>query len=148
MLLILLTILLLVYRSRSISILLIAAIVGIAIVGFRQAALNSQLIQSKIGSSVFVEGLIQSDPVFKSGKVNGSFRSPSQYSTLFKVKKIDGVKIDLPLRLKFDTRNKLQIDQMVSMKVKVIKSRERKVAALSLQMVRLQSLNNLGLYLK
>ena len=37
MLLILLTILLLVYRSRSISILLIAAIVGIAIVGFRQA---------------------------------------------------------------------------------------------------------------
>ena len=130
MLLILLTILLLVYRSRSISILLIAAIVGIAIVGFRQAALNNQLIQSKIGSSVFVEGLIQSDPVFKSGKVNGSFRSPSQYSTLFKVKKIDGVKIDLPLRLKFDTRNRLQIDQMVSMKVKVIKSRERKVAAL------------------
>lgn len=90
MLLILLTILLLIYRSRSISILLIAAIVGIAIVGFRQAALNNQLIQSKIGSSVFVEGLIQSDPVFKPGMVNGSFRSPSQYSTLFKVKKSMG----------------------------------------------------------
>ena len=105
-LLILLTILLLVYRSRSISILLIAAIVGITVVGFRQAALNNQLIQSKVGTSVFVEGVIQSDPVFKSGKVNGSFRSPSQYSSLFKVTKIDGVRIDLPLRLKFDTKNK------------------------------------------
>lgn len=129
-LLILLTILLLVYRSRSISILLIAAIVGITVVGFRQAALNNQLIQSKVGTSVFVEGVIQSDPVFKSGKVNGSFRSPSQYSSLFKVTKIDGVKIDLPLRLKFDTKNKLKIDQMISMKVKVVKTRERKVAAL------------------
>jgi len=128
--LIFLLVLLLIYRSKSVAILLVAAIVGITVVGFRQAALNNQLIQSKIGSSVSVEGVIHSDPVFKSGKVNGSFRSNSQYSCLFKVTRIDGAGIDLPLRLKFDTKNKLQIDQMVSMKVMVVKTKERKVAAL------------------
>jgi len=67
-----------VFRSRTFSILLIAALVGITIVSFRQSALHNQLIISKINSTVLISGLVRSDPQLKPGQVVGSYRKPDQ----------------------------------------------------------------------
>ena len=54
-----------------ISILIISALVGIALVSFRQAALSNQLLLSKIESQVVAEGVVLSDPILKTGQVIG-----------------------------------------------------------------------------
>lgn len=115
-----------------VSILIISALVGIALVSFRQAALANQFVASKINSFVFVEGVVLSDPVLKAGQVIGSYRKPDQKSALFKMQFLDGSRVDLPLRVRFDADQQLQIDQRISMKVKLVKTQERKVAALAI----------------
>ena len=92
----------------------VTAIVGISLVSFRQAALNNQFLQSKIGSVVRVEGVITTDPVLKEGLVIGSHRKPDQLSALFKLTSIDGRGIDLPLRIRFKPANDLEIEDRKS----------------------------------
>lgn len=121
-----------VFRSRTFSILLIAALVGITIVSFRQSALHNQLITSKINSTVLISGLVRSDPQLKPGQVVGSYRKPDQFSALLKVKEIDGIRTDLPIRIRFSTKDKIQIDQSILVKVRLVKSKEHKVAALGI----------------
>ncbi|MEY3127909.1 MAG: hypothetical protein RIS06_465, partial [Actinomycetota bacterium] len=111
-----------VFRSRTFSILLIAALVGITIVSFRQSALHNQLITSKINSTVLISGLVRSDPQLKPGQVVGSYRKPDQFSALLKVK----------IRIRFSTKDKIQIDQSILVKVRLVKSKEQKVAALGI----------------
>ena len=89
----------------------VTALVGISLVSFRQAALNNQFLQSKIGSVARLEGVITTDPVLKEGLVIGSFRKPDQLSALFKLTAIDGRGIDLPLRMRFSPASDLEIDQ-------------------------------------
>lgn len=115
-----------------VSILIISALVGIALVSFRQAALANQFVASKVNSFVLVEGVVLSDPVLKAGQVIGSYRKPDQKSALFKMQFLDGSRVDLPLRVRFDADQQLQIDQRISMKVKLVKTQERKVAALAI----------------
>ena len=115
-----------------ISILIISALVGIALVSFRQAALSNQLLLSKIDSQVVAEGVVLSDPILKTGQVIGSYRKPDQNSALFKLLYLDGSRVDLPLRIRFDASESIEIDQRISMKMRLIKSKERKVAALGI----------------
>ena len=115
-----------------ISILIISALVGIALVSFRQAALSNQLLLSKIDSQVVAEGVVLSDPILKTGQVIGSYRKPDQNSALFKLLYLDGIRVDLPLRIRFDASESIEIDQRISMKMRLIKSQERKVAALGI----------------
>jgi competence protein ComEC len=110
--------------------LLLAVLVGSCLISIRQLALNNQFLVDHFNQKVSIEGVIQSDPYIKIGKVVGSNRLNDQYSALFKLTKIDGTKVDLPTRLKFELKNKVVIDQKVSLDAKIIKSRERKVAAL------------------
>ena len=109
---------------------LLAVLVGSCLISIRQLALNNQFLVDHFNQKVSIEGVIQSDPYIKIGKVVGSNRLNDQYSALFKLTKIDGTKVDLPTRLKFELKNKVAIDQKVSLDAKIIKSRERKVAAL------------------
>ena len=60
----------------------------------------------------------------------GSNKLNDQYSALLKLTKIGQVKVDLPTRIKFDLSQQLTIDQVIRTQVRVIKSKERKVAAL------------------
>ena len=60
----------------------------------------------------------------------GSNKLNDQYSALLKLTKIGQVKVDLPTRIKFDLSQQLTIDQAIRTQVRVIKSKERKVAAL------------------
>jgi competence protein ComEC len=62
--------------------------------------------------------------------VVGSNKLNDQYSALLKLTKIGQVKVDLPTRIKFDLSQQLTIDQAIRTQVRVIKSKERKVAAL------------------
>lgn len=98
--------------------------------GTRQIALSNQFLVDNFNEKVAVEGVIVSDPFVKNGRVSGSIRFADQYSSLFKLTKINGTNIDLPTRIKFDLSNQLEIDQKVSAQVKILQSRERKVAAL------------------
>ena len=109
---------------------LLAVLVGSCLISIRQLALNNQFLVDHFNQKVSIEGVIQSDPYIKIGKVIGSNRLNDQYSALFKLTEIDGTKVDLPTRLKFELKNKVAIDQKVSLDAKIIKSRERKVAAL------------------
>jgi competence protein ComEC len=120
------------FRRTSFLILAITAIVGLSLVSFRQLSLNNQFLQNKIGSVVELEGVITTDPVFKEGVVIGSYRKPDQLSALFKLTAIDGRKINLPLRIRFNPKSELVIDQHIIVKARLVKSKERKVAALAI----------------
>ena len=100
-----------VYRRTAFIILAVTALVGLSLVSFRQAALNNQFLQSKVGSVVRLEGLITTDPILKEGLVIGSYRKPDQLSALFKLTSIDGTRIDLPLRIRFNPSSDVEIDQ-------------------------------------
>ena len=115
-----------------ISLLIISALVGIALVTFRQAALNNQFLLSKMESHVVAEGIVLSDPILKTGQVIGSYRKPDQNTALFKLLNLDGTQVDLPLRIRFASSAKIEIDQRISMKMYLVKSKERKVAALGI----------------
>jgi competence protein ComEC len=119
-------------RRKVISLLILAALVGVVLVGFRQAALNNQFLLSKIDSHVVAEGVVLSDPILKTGQVIGSYRKPDQNSALFKLLDIDGTRVDLPLRIRFASSEKIEIDQRISMRMYLVKSKERKVAALGI----------------
>ena len=82
------------------------------------------------GNTAEVEGVIQSDPIIKAGKIIGSRLQDDQFSVLFKLTKIEGVSVNLPTRLKYDLNSRIEIDQKVKLKARFIKSKERKVAAL------------------
>ncbi|MGI9195327.1 MAG: ComEC/Rec2 family competence protein, partial [Candidatus Nanopelagicus sp.] len=120
------------YRHNSFLILAVTALVGLSLVSFRQAALNNQFLQSKIGSVVRLEGVITTDPVLKEGLVVGSYQKPDQVSALFKLTAIDGRSIDLPLRIRFNPKINVEIDQNLIVNARLVKTRERKVAALAI----------------
>ena len=96
----------------------------------RQLALNNQFLANHFNQKAEIEGVIQSDPYIKIGQVIGSNKLNDQYSALFKLTKINGTKVDLPTRLKFELNNKVVIYQKISLDSKIVKSRERKIAAL------------------
>jgi len=121
-----------VYRRTALLILAVTALVGLSLVSFRQAALNNQFLQSKVGSVVRLEGVITTDPVLKEGLVIGSYRKPDQLSALFKLTSIDGTRIDLPLRIRFNLASDVEIDQNLIVNARLVKSKERKVAALAI----------------
>ena len=123
-------ILIIYYRKNSITFLLIAVLVGSCVISIRQFALNNQLLISYFNTQVQIEGVIQTDPVTKEGNVVGSNKLNDQYSALLKLTKIGQVKVDLPTRIKFDLSQKITIDQAIRTQARVIKSKERKVAAL------------------
>ena len=105
-------------------------LVGSCVISIRQFALNNQLLISYFNTQVQIEGVIQTDPVTKEGNVVGSNKLNYQYSALLKLTKIGQVKVDLPTRIKFDLSQKITIDQAIRTQARVIKSKERKVAAL------------------
>jgi competence protein ComEC len=121
-----------IYRRTSFLILAVTAIVGLSLVSFRQAALNNQFLQSKIGTVVRLEGVVTTDPVLKEGLVIGSYRKPDQLSALFKLIAIDGKRTQLPLRIRFNPTSDVEIDQNLIVYARLVKSKERKVAALAI----------------
>ncbi len=121
-----------IYRRTSFLILAVTAIVGLSLVSFRQAALNNQFLQSKIGTVVRLEGVVTTDPVLKEGLVIGSYRKPDHLSALFKLIAIDGKRTQLPLRIRFNPTSEVEIDQNLIVNARLVKSKERKVAALAI----------------
>jgi competence protein ComEC len=61
-----------------------------------------------------------------------SFCKPDQLNALFKLTAIDGRRIDLPLRIRFNPTSKVGIDQNLIVNARLVKSKERKVAALAI----------------
>ena len=80
-------------RKKGFVILLLAVLVGSCLISIRQLALNNQFLVNHFNEKVELEGVIQSDPYIKTGKVVGSHRLNDQYSALFKLTKINGTKV-------------------------------------------------------
>ena len=77
-------------------------------------------------------GVVKSDPVLKEGKSSGSIRFKDNFSFLMNLKTIDNQPLKLPIRVKVSSNQKVFLDQVIKLKVKFVKSRELRVAALGI----------------
>jgi competence protein ComEC len=90
------------------------------------------LIEENLNESVKIVGIVKSDPVLKEGKSSGSIRFEDNLSFLINLKTINNQPINLPIRVKISTDQKVKLDQVIKLKVRLVKSKEKKVAALGI----------------
>ncbi len=119
------------YRKSTAFIFLLTILVGILIVWIKQVSLENKFLSTQFDNLVEIEAVVRSDPVLRSGQVFGSNRRLDEYSLLIKLTQINDRKINLPARLKYSKQISLQMDQVISAKVRLVKTRETKVAALA-----------------
>ena len=119
------------FNKKSWSILLIALLVGGSLISIRQAALSNSFLISKFNQRVEISGVIRGDPATRAGQVRGSIKLPDQQSFLISVNKIENYAVKLPLRMQVPTGQSYLLGQSFTAKVKLVKSKERKVAALA-----------------
>ena len=119
------------FNRKSWSILLIALLVGGSAISIRQAALSNQVVVSNFNQKVKISAVIRSDPVVRIGKVRGSIKLPDQQSFLISVNKLNDYQLKLPMRLQVPIDQSFLLGQKFSAEVKLVKSKERKVAALA-----------------
>jgi len=106
--------------------------VGGSVISIRQAALSNELVISNFNQKVEISGVIRSDPLIKVGKIRGSIKLPDQQSFLISVNKIGKYQVKLPMRLQAPIGGNYLLGQNFIAEVKIIKSKERKVAALAI----------------
>ena len=104
-------------------------------------ALNNKIVISNFNDQVEITAVIRSDPIFRVGQIRGSIKLPDQQSFLISVSKIDNYSVQLPLRMQTPSTQKYLLGQQFSAKVKLVKSKERKVAALAVAITDLK-INN------
>ena len=94
-------------------------------------SLNNEIVISNFNQQVEITAVIRSDPTYRVGQIHGSIKLPDQQSFLISVSKIDKYSVHLPLRMQAPTKQKYLLGQQFSAKVKLVKSKERKVSALA-----------------
>jgi competence protein ComEC len=119
------------FNKRAWSILLIALLIGGSVISIRQAALTNNLVISNFNQKVEISGVIRSDPVIRVGKIRGSIKLPDQQSFLISVNQIGDYRVRLPMRIQVPIGENYLLGQKFTAEVKIIKSKERKVAALA-----------------
>jgi hypothetical protein len=85
------------------------------------------LIEENPNESVKIVGIVKSDPVLKEGKSSGSIRFEDNLSFLINLKTINNQPINLPIRVKISTDQKVKLDQVIKLKVRLVKSKEKKL---------------------
>jgi len=110
---------------------LIALLIGGSVISIRQAALTNNLVISNFNQKVEISGVIRSDPVIRVGKIRGSIKLPDQQSFLISVNQIGNYRVRLPMRMQAPIGENYLLGQKFIAQVKIIKSKERKVAALA-----------------
>jgi len=101
------------------------------VISIRQAALTNNLVISNFNQKVEISGVIRSDPVIRVGKIRGSIKLPDQQSFLISVNQIGNYRVSLPMRMQAPIGETYLLGQKFIAEVKIIKSKERKVAALA-----------------
>ena len=86
---------------------------------------------SKFNQKVEISGGIRSDPVVRTGKIRGSTKLPDQQSFLISVNQIGNYRVKLPMRIQAPIGQNYLLGQSFTAEVKIVKSKERKVAALA-----------------
>ncbi|MEI7561191.1 MAG: ComEC/Rec2 family competence protein [Actinomycetes bacterium] len=86
---------------------------------------------SNFNQKVEISGSIRSDPLIKTGKIRGSTRLPDQQSFLISVNRIGKFQVKLPMRMQAPVGQNYLLGQCFTAEVKIVKSKERKVAALA-----------------
>ena len=100
-------------------------------ISIRQAALTNNLVISNFNQKVEISGVIRSDPVIRVGKIRGSIKLPDQQSFLISVNQFGNYRVRLPMRMQAPIGENYLLGQKFIAEVKIIKSKERKVAALA-----------------
>ena len=118
-------------NQKTWSILLIAVLVGGSAISIRQMALTNQIVVSHFNQKVQISAVVRSDPIVRIGKIRGSAKLPDQQSFLISVDKFDKYRIRLPMRLQAPIGQRFLPGEHFTAEVKIIKSKERKVAALA-----------------
>ena len=86
---------------------------------------------SYFNQKVEISGSIRSDPLIKTGKIRGSTRLPDQQSFLISANRIGKFQVKLPMRMQAPVGQNYLLGQCFTAEVKIVKSKERKVAALA-----------------
>jgi len=86
---------------------------------------------SNFNQKVEISGSIRSDPLIKTGKIRGSILLPDQQSFLISVNRIGKFQVKLPMRMQAPVGQNYLLGQRFTAEVKIVKSKERKVAALA-----------------
>ncbi len=110
---------------------MIALLIGGSVISIRQAALTNNLVISNFNQKVEISGVIRGDPVIRVGKIRGSIKLPDQQSFLISVNQIGNYRVRLPMRMQAPIGENYLLGQKFIAQVKIIKSKERKVAALA-----------------
>ena len=110
---------------------MIALLIGGSVISIRQAALTNNLVISNFNQKVEISGVIRSDPVIRVGKIRGSIKLPDQQSFLISVNQFGNYRVRLPMRMQAPIGENYLLGQKFIAEVKIIKSKERKVAALA-----------------
>ncbi len=105
---------------------------GGSVISIRQAALSNEMVISNFNQKVEISAVIRSDPLIKVGKIRGSIKLPDQQSFLISVNQIGKYQVKLPMRLQAPIGGNYLLGQKFIAEVKIIKSKERKVAALAI----------------
>ena len=104
---------------------------GGSLISIRQAALSNKLVISNFNQKIEISGSIRSDPLIRTGNIRGSAKLPDQQSFLVSVNQIGKEYVRLPMRLQAPIGQRYFLGQSFTAQVKIVKSKERKVAALA-----------------
>lgn len=100
--------------------------------------MTNDLVISSFNQRVEISGVIRSDPVVRTGKIRGSTKLPDQQSFLISVNQIGVHHLRLPMRLQAPIGEHYFLGQSFTAQVKIVKSKERKVAALAVATSKLE----------
>ena len=125
---------LLVFRARPVTPLLIAALAGASALLIHVQALNSNQISTFVDATVKVEGVVSSDPAKTRPKVIGSRLTEPKTTFLMRAEVITSsdakYRIRIPIRVITEVDELLIPGQRIELSGKLVDSRERRVAAL------------------
>ena len=107
-----------------------ALALGALLLTMRQLSLNTNVVSQQIGRTIDIQVQVTTDPHRMSARVYGSTKAPTTYSFLAKALEVDGkYRTRIPVRM-ISTAHNFLPGQILSGRVKVVPSKERRVAAL------------------
>jgi competence protein ComEC len=120
-------------RKKKFAVLIIAVLVGASVMSIRMSALQSSAINQYRNTTTQIELQVTTDPNRVAPKIFGTAFAPTSFSFIGQAQRVDDrYKLRIPVRVIASTRSVdgLLPGQKIRVSAKVLKSKERRVAAL------------------
>ena len=128
--------LLAIFRRHALASVLLATATGVVILLIHTAALDQNPINSFVGSSVEIEGVVSSEPGKTRPRVIGSRLTLSKMTFLMRAEQVSSnefsQQIRIPIRVIIDSESPFFPGEQIKLKGELIQTKERRVSALLL----------------